>query len=67
MQEIPEGSEYVLRVSEYMQSLNEKRCVVVGAGVSNLPLIDLLLTAGNRITVCDRRDRNSFEIGRAHV
>lgn len=60
MQEIPEGSEYVLHVSEYMQSLNEKRCVVVGAGVSNLPLIDLLLNAGNRITVCDRRDSDSL-------
>ena len=29
----------------------------MGAGVSNLPLIDLLLQAGNRITVCDKRSR----------
>lgn len=46
-----------MRVSEYMRSLRDKRCVVVGAGVSNLPVIELLLAAENRITVCDKRSR----------
>ena len=49
------GSVNVLQVFEYMQSLRGKRCTVIGAGVSNMPLIGLLLDAGNDVTVCDKR------------
>ncbi len=40
---------------EYIKSLRDKRIAVVGAGVSNQPLIDLLLENGCSVTVCDRR------------
>ncbi len=49
-----------LRLSEYLRNLNNKTCAVVGAGVSNMPLIGLLLDAGNRITVCDKRSREDL-------
>ena len=49
-----------LQLSEYLRSLNGKKCVVVGAGVSNLPLIGLLLDAGNRVAVCDKRSREDL-------
>lgn len=39
----------------YIDSLKGKRIAVIGAGVSNLPLIDLLLDHGCTVTVCDRR------------
>ena len=43
-----------------MHSLRDRRVAVVGAGVSNLPLINMLLNAGNRITVCDKRSREAM-------
>lgn len=45
----------ILSVRDYMQSLRGKKCAVIGAGVSNLPLIGLLLDAGNAVTVCDKQ------------
>ncbi len=49
-----------MQLSQYLKSLNGKRLAVVGAGVSNLPLISLLLDAGNRVTVCDKRSREEL-------
>ncbi|MBQ2895534.1 MAG: UDP-N-acetylmuramoyl-L-alanine--D-glutamate ligase [Oscillospiraceae bacterium] len=46
-----------MTLHEYMDSLRSKRIGVVGVGVSNRPLIDLLLAAGCCVTACDRRDR----------
>lgn len=40
---------------EYIDSLKNKRIAVIGAGVSNLPLIDLLCKADHDVTVCDKR------------
>ncbi len=54
------GSDVHLQLSEYLKSLNGKRCAVVGAGVSNMPLIGLLLDAGNRVLVCDKRSREEL-------
>ena len=45
----------VLTLREYVDSIKEKRVAVVGAGVSNMPLIRLLLTSGCDVTVCDKR------------
>ena len=49
--------------AEYLGSLAGKRVFVVGAGVSNTPLIEALLGAGVDVTVCDRRMRE--ELGAA--
>lgn len=40
----------------YLEALRNKRVAVLGVGVSNTPLIDMLLRAGVSVTVCDRRD-----------
>jgi len=46
-----------MTLNEYMTSLRGKRIGVVGIGVSNRPLIGLLLDAGCDVTACDKRDR----------
>ena len=40
---------------KYIDSLQEKRIAVIGAGVSNQPLIALLCEHGCNVTVCDQR------------
>ena len=44
-----------MTLSEYVQSIRDKRIAVIGAGVSNMPLIRLLLENGCNVTVCDKR------------
>ena len=39
----------------FLQSMNEKQVTVIGIGVSNTPLISLLLEAGAYVTVHDRK------------
>jgi len=46
--------------SEYVDSLRGKRVAVVGAGISNTPLIEALLAAGIDTTVCDKRTRDEL-------
>ena len=43
--------------SDYMDYLRGKRISVIGFGVSNQPLVRVLLRNGCDVTVCDRRDR----------
>ena len=43
---------------EYVERIKHKRIAVIGIGVSNMPLIELLLEHGCDVTACDRR---SFE------
>ncbi len=38
----------------YIQSLAGRTVTVIGAGVSNSPLIRMLCSAGAHVTVCDR-------------
>ena len=45
----------LLTLKEYVDSIKEKRIAVLGAGVSNMPLIRLLLQSGCDVTVCDKR------------
>ena len=45
---------------EYLDSLREKRVAIIGIGVSNTPLIRLMLQRGIRVTACDRADRAKF-------
>ena len=42
-----------MTLDEYVESLKGKRIAAIGIGVSNLPLIELLLRSGCDVTVCD--------------
>ncbi len=44
-----------MTLSEYMESIKNKRVCVIGIGVSNIPLIRLLCAEGIDTTVCDKR------------
>lgn len=48
-----------MTLQEYVDSLKGKRVAVLGIGVSNTPLLELLLENGCDVTACDRR---SFEL-----
>jgi len=45
---------------DYLAELKGKRIAVLGIGVSNTPLIELLLAAGLPVTACDRRDKEAL-------
>ena len=42
-------------LSEYVQSIRDKSIAVLGIGISNLPLIEMLCQEGCDVTACDRR------------
>ena len=44
----------------YLASLKGKRVGVIGFGVSNVPLVDALLSTGCDVTVCDQRSMDSL-------
>ena len=46
-----------MRFEEYLSSLRNKTVAVIGIGVSNRPLVELLLSRGVAVTACDKKDR----------
>ncbi|MEA4932053.1 MAG: UDP-N-acetylmuramoyl-L-alanine--D-glutamate ligase, partial [Lawsonibacter sp.] len=44
-------------IGEYLESLRGKSIAVIGMGVSNTPLIRMLLRADLKVTVCDKSPR----------
>ena len=44
-----------MTLQEYVDSLKDKRIAVLGVGISNSPLLDLLLRNGCDVTACDKR------------
>lgn len=46
-----------MTLQDYLRSLAGKRVAVIGIGVSNLPLLQLLLKAGIDVTACDKKNR----------
>ena len=44
-----------MTLQEYVNTLKDKRIAVIGIGVSNEPLIELLLNNGCHVTACDTR------------
>lgn len=48
-------------VDQYFQSLKNKRIVVLGIGVSNRPLIRMLLNYNIRVIACDRTEREKLD------
>ena len=54
-----------MTLQEYVNSLKGKRIAVLGIGVSNTPLIELLLANGCDVTACDQRSLEALgECGR---
>ena len=51
----------------YLESLKEKKVAVVGVGVSNRPLIELLCKNGISVTACDKSERESFDGAIEHL
>lgn len=49
-----------MNFTEYIKSLHDKKIAVIGAGVSNMPLIETLCRAGHDVTVCDKRTREEM-------
>ena len=48
-------------MSEYLETLRGKSIAVIGMGVSNTPLIRMLLRAELKVTVCDKSPRERVE------
>ena len=46
-----------MTLQEYIASIRDKTVAIVGIGVSNTPLIELLAKSGVRVTACDRKSR----------
>ena len=49
-----------MNYEEYFDALRGKRAAVIGIGVSNRPLIEILLSHGVFVTACDRKDRKAL-------
>ena len=49
-----------MTINEYLESLKGKKVAVFGIGVSNIPLIKLLLTHGIAVTACDKTTREGL-------
>lgn len=47
-------------IQEYLASLKGKRVAVTGIGVSNTPLVRLLLEAGISVTACDKKTKEQL-------
>ncbi len=48
-------------IAEYLESLQTRSVAVIGMGVSNMPLIRMLLRDGLKVTVCDKVPRARVE------
>ena len=49
-----------MTLENYIESIRNKRIAVIGYGVSNRPLADVLLSKGCRVTICDQRSRETL-------
>ena len=49
-----------MTLREYVDSIRNKKVTVIGIGVSNTPLIDLLLAEKIDVTACDKRTREEM-------
>ena len=51
-----------MEFEQYLASLQNKTVAVIGIGVSNQPLIQLLLEHGVAVTACDKKDREALGV-----
>lgn len=42
-------------LENFLEGLAQKKCAVIGMGVSNIPLIRMLLNCGAKVLVCDKK------------
>ena len=49
-----------MKLAEYLDSLKGSTVTVIGIGVSNTPLIEMLCNSGNRVVACDRKNREAL-------
>ena len=49
-----------MTLRDYIESLRHKTVAVIGIGVSNTPLLELLLAEVIRVTACDKRSREQM-------
>ena len=49
-----------MKFEEYLNTLQQKTVAVIGIGVSNRPLIELLLDRGVAVTACDKQERDAL-------
>ena len=49
-----------MTLHDYLNTLRGKRVAVTGIGISNRPLLKLLLDAGIDVTACDKKDRETL-------
>lgn len=49
-----------MTLQEYLDSLKDRTVAVIGIGVSNTPLLHLLLQHGIAVTACDKRERSDL-------
>lgn len=49
-----------MTLHDYLNTLQGKRVAVTGIGISNRPLLKLLLDAGIDVTACDKKDRETL-------
>lgn len=54
------GRQMQFTIQKYLETLKGKRVAVLGIGISNTPLIHMLVGAGALVTACDRRSRDAF-------
>ncbi len=47
-------------MKDYLSTLQNKRVAVVGIGISNTPLIQLLVHAGIEVTACDKKEKEEL-------
>ena len=55
-----------MTLHEYLQSIKGKTAAVIGLGVSNHPLVELLSSGGVRVIACDRKERAALGDDAAH-
>ena len=49
-----------MTIQEYLSSLRGKTAAVLGIGVSNTPLIELLCRNGVQVIACDKKSREDL-------
>ena len=49
-----------MTLESYLESIRSKTVAVIGIGISNMPLLELLCHAGIAVTACDRKSREEL-------
>ena len=55
-----------MTLHEYLQGMKGKRAAVIGLGVSNRPLVELLTGSGVHVIACDKKERSALGDAAAH-